>query len=80
LLEARRLLLEEGLWIWLTGMSNPVRRVLHFSGTSDLFRVATSSGAAIQATQGAHAVLRRELEQQGILLPHASSGIHEANL
>ena len=28
LLEARRIMLAEGLWIWLAGMSNPVRRVL----------------------------------------------------
>jgi N-acetylglucosaminyldiphosphoundecaprenol N-acetyl-beta-D-mannosaminyltransferase len=80
LLEARRLLLEEGLWIWLTGMSNPVRRVLQFSGTSDLFRLATSTAAAIQATHSAHTTLRLELEQQAGLLPHANSGIHEINL
>jgi len=79
LLQARRLLLEEGLWIWLTGMSNPVRRVLHFSGTADLFRVATTPAAAVHATHGAYAELRRELEQQGMLLPPAT-GIHEVNL
>jgi N-acetylglucosaminyldiphosphoundecaprenol N-acetyl-beta-D-mannosaminyltransferase len=51
LLEARRLILDRGLWIWLTAMSNPVRRVLQYSGTLDLFRIAQTSAAAIQSTR-----------------------------
>lgn len=58
LLEARRLMLEEGLWIWLTAMSNPVRRVLQFSAVADLFRVALTPTAAIQATRAAQSGLR----------------------
>ena len=57
LLEARRLLLDEGLWIWLTAMSNPVRRVLHASATSDLFRVAPTTAAAIQTTSASQTAL-----------------------
>ena len=53
LLEARRILLNEGLWIWLAGMSNPVRRVLQFSAMSDLFRIATTPEEAIRFTVGA---------------------------
>ncbi len=53
LLEARRILLGAGLWIWLTGMSNPVRRVLQFSAMSDLFRIAATSAEAIQYTRSA---------------------------
>jgi N-acetylglucosaminyldiphosphoundecaprenol N-acetyl-beta-D-mannosaminyltransferase len=51
LLEARRILLAAGLWIWLAGMSNPVRRVLQFSAMADLFRIATSPSEAIQYTR-----------------------------
>jgi N-acetylglucosaminyldiphosphoundecaprenol N-acetyl-beta-D-mannosaminyltransferase len=58
LLEARRLLLDEGLWIWLTAMSNPVRRVLQFSAVADLFRVAQTPAAAIQFTRSAQVGLR----------------------
>jgi N-acetylglucosaminyldiphosphoundecaprenol N-acetyl-beta-D-mannosaminyltransferase len=58
LLEARRLMLDEGLWIWLTAMSNPVRRVLQFSSVADLFRVALTPSAAIQATRSAQSGLR----------------------
>lgn len=57
LLEARRILLDEGLWIWLTTMSNPVSRVLQFSAIADLFRVAPSPAAAIQATRNAQSSL-----------------------
>ena len=53
LLEARRILLAANLWIWLTGMSNPVRRVLQFSAMSDLFRIAATSAEAIQYTRSA---------------------------
>jgi N-acetylglucosaminyldiphosphoundecaprenol N-acetyl-beta-D-mannosaminyltransferase len=58
LLEARRVMLDQGLWIWLTAMSNPVRRVLQFSAVADLFRVALTPSAAIQATRGAESRLR----------------------
>jgi N-acetylglucosaminyldiphosphoundecaprenol N-acetyl-beta-D-mannosaminyltransferase len=58
LLEARRVMLDEGRWIWLTAMSNPVRRVLQFSAVADLFRVALTPSAAIQATRSAEFGLR----------------------
>jgi N-acetylglucosaminyldiphosphoundecaprenol N-acetyl-beta-D-mannosaminyltransferase len=48
LLEARRLLLDHDLWIWLCGMSNPVRRFLQFSSTADLFRIATTPSDAVR--------------------------------
>jgi N-acetylglucosaminyldiphosphoundecaprenol N-acetyl-beta-D-mannosaminyltransferase len=63
LLEARRLMLDEGLWIWLTAMSNPVRRVLQFSAVADLFRVALTPAAAIQATRSAQTGLRMALSE-----------------
>ncbi len=50
LLEARRILLAGGLWIWLAGMSNPVKRVLQFSAMADLFRIAATSAEAIHFT------------------------------
>ena len=53
LLEARRVLLSSGLWIWLAGMSNPVRRVLQFSAMSDLFRIAATPAEAVQFTRSA---------------------------
>ena len=53
LLEARRILLAGGLWIWLAAMSNPVRRVLQFSAMSDLFRIAASASEAIHFTSAA---------------------------
>jgi N-acetylglucosaminyldiphosphoundecaprenol N-acetyl-beta-D-mannosaminyltransferase len=59
LLEARRILLNEGLWIWLAGMSNPVRRVLQFSAMSDLFRIAASTTEAIRFTSVARAPVSR---------------------
>ena len=55
LLEARRILLGEGLWIWLAGMSNPVRRVLQFSAMADLFRIAATPAEAIYFTSAARA-------------------------
>ncbi len=48
LLEARRIMLAQGLTIWLAGMSNPVRRVLQFSAMSDLFRIAATPAEAIR--------------------------------
>ncbi len=48
LLEARRILLASGLWIWLSGMSNPVRRVLQFSAMADLFRIAATPADAVR--------------------------------
>jgi N-acetylglucosaminyldiphosphoundecaprenol N-acetyl-beta-D-mannosaminyltransferase len=63
LLEARRVLLAEGLWIWLTGMSNPVRRVLQFSAVVDLFRIAETPAAAIQFTRNAKWNLNMSLEE-----------------
>lgn len=86
LLEARRLLLNEGQWIWLTGMSNPVRRVLQFAAVSDLFRIALTPSAAIQATHAAQAGLR--CAEEGILpapmramsnLPDAGAAAAEAS-
>lgn len=61
LLEARRILVDEGLWIWLTSMSAPVRRVLQFSAVVDLFRIAPTTAAAIQSTRAA---------QRGVLGTH----------
>jgi N-acetylglucosaminyldiphosphoundecaprenol N-acetyl-beta-D-mannosaminyltransferase len=63
LLEARRVLLDEGLWIWLTAMSNPVRRMLQFSAMADLFRVALTPSAAIQATRAAQSGLRMAMTE-----------------
>ena len=53
LLEARRILLGDDLWIWLAGMSNPVRRVLQFASLADLFRLAVTSAEAIRFTAAA---------------------------
>ena len=58
LLEARRILLTEGLWIWLSGMSNPVRRVLQFSAVSDLFRIAATPAEAVRYSAAALATSR----------------------
>jgi N-acetylglucosaminyldiphosphoundecaprenol N-acetyl-beta-D-mannosaminyltransferase len=52
LLQARRVTLAAGGWIWLAGMSNPVRRVLQYSAMSDLFRLAMSTAEAIDFTSG----------------------------
>ena len=59
LLEARRILLAQGLWIWLSGMSNPVRRVLQFSAVSDLFRIAPTPAEAVRFSAAAMASTRR---------------------
>ena len=48
LLEARRVLLAQGSWMWLSGMSNPVRRVLQFSAMADLFRIAATVDEAVR--------------------------------
>ena len=61
LLEARRLMLNAGLWIWLTAMSNPVRRVLQYSAVADLFRIARTPAAAIQFTRAAQSGLRQDV-------------------
>jgi N-acetylglucosaminyldiphosphoundecaprenol N-acetyl-beta-D-mannosaminyltransferase len=67
LLEARRLLLAEGLWIWLAGMSNPVRRVLQFSAMADLFRIASTPAEAIHFTMAsASPVTMRTKQAQSI--------------
>jgi N-acetylglucosaminyldiphosphoundecaprenol N-acetyl-beta-D-mannosaminyltransferase len=63
LLEARRILLADGLWIWLAGMSNPVRRVLQFSAMSDLFRIAATSVEAVHFTLAAQSPVSRMNEQ-----------------
>ena len=53
LLESRRVVLAEGLWIWLTGTTASVRRVLQFSALLDLFRLAETPVEAIRfATEG----------------------------
>ena len=59
LLEARRILLANGLWIWLSGMSNPVRRVLQFSAMADLFRIALTPAEAVRYSAAAMASSRR---------------------
>jgi N-acetylglucosaminyldiphosphoundecaprenol N-acetyl-beta-D-mannosaminyltransferase len=66
LLEVRRILLSEGLWIWLAGMSNPVRRVLQFADMSDLFRIAASTSEAIRFTSAAPGSRAGGLGQQGV--------------
>ena len=59
LLEARRILLANGLWMWLSGMSNPVRRVLQFSAMADLFRIAATPAEAVRYSEAAMASSRR---------------------
>ena len=48
LLEARRIVLAGGRYVWLAAMSNPVRRVLQFSAMADLFRIAATTAEAIR--------------------------------
>ena len=57
LLEARRLLLAEGLSLWLSAVSVPVRRVLQFSAMADLFRIADTPADAVRSS--AEQVLNR---------------------
>ena len=51
LLDARRVMLEAGLPTWLSGVSRPVRRVLQFSAVADLFGIAQTPMAAIEASK-----------------------------
>ena len=74
LLEARRIMINEGLWIWLTAMSNPVRRVLQFSAVVDLFRIALTPAAAIQATRAAQSGLRAALSEAAAGSPPRPAG------
>ncbi len=61
LLEARRILLADDLWIWLAGMSNPIRRVLQFSAIAELFRIAATAEDAVRRTNAsAPAISKRE--------------------
>jgi N-acetylglucosaminyldiphosphoundecaprenol N-acetyl-beta-D-mannosaminyltransferase len=71
LLEARRILLAGGLWIWLAGMSNPVRRVLQFSAMSDLFRIAATSAEAIDFTVVARPSTLRRIDFSPITVMHS---------
>jgi N-acetylglucosaminyldiphosphoundecaprenol N-acetyl-beta-D-mannosaminyltransferase len=73
LLEARRILLSEGLWIWLAGMSNPVRRVLQFSAVSDLFRIAATPAEAVHFTVSAHSPVSRIDEPSHGVGPRSAS-------
>ena len=79
LLEARRVLLAAGLWIWLTGMSNPVRRVLQFSAMSDLFRIAATSAEAIQYTRSAFAGNREGVGRHAMPAPVIASQVARAS-
>ncbi len=75
LLEARRILMAEDLWIWLTGMSNPIRRVMQFSATSDLFRIAATPAEAIRSTNAhAFATSMRQAGGSSSGLRHAGAG------
>lgn len=73
LLEARRILLNEGLWIWLTGMSNPVRRVLQFSTMADLFRIAATASEAVIFTRAANSSPSRTGEATGAAVARATA-------
>ena len=79
LLEARRLMLKGGSWIWLTAMSNPVRRVLQFSAVADLFRVAQTPAAAVQFTLAAQAGLRVERKDNSKSHTNLGSARPDAN-
>ncbi len=65
LLEARRILLAVGLSLWLSGMSNPVRRVLQFSAMADLFRIAVTTPEAIRYAAAAMATNSMRPRGQG---------------
>jgi len=73
LLEARRILLADGLWIWLAGMSNPVRRVLQFSAMSDLFRIAATPIEAVHFTVAAQSPASRMGEPAHAAVPRGKS-------
>ncbi len=72
LLEARRLLLADGLWIWLAGMSNPVRRVLQFSAMADLFRIASTPAEAIHFTTASASSMSIRSKTQPTSRAHAA--------
>ncbi len=69
LLEARRVLLEDGQRIWLAGMSKPVRRILQFSALSDLFRIASSTAEARRFILGTPATATRSPERIAASFP-----------
>ena len=79
LLEARRILLGAGLWIWLTGMSNPVRRVLQFSAMSDLFRIASTTAEAIQYTRSAFSSHREAVGMHSVGAPAVAAQVARAS-
>ena len=74
LLEARRILLAQGLWIWLSGMSNPVRRVLQFSSVSDLFRIAPTPAEAVRYSAAAMVSARRPGAREAQTPPRTLAG------
>jgi N-acetylglucosaminyldiphosphoundecaprenol N-acetyl-beta-D-mannosaminyltransferase len=47
MIEARRIMMVEQLPVWLTGVSQPVRRVLEASGLYDMFRTALTPADAV---------------------------------
>lgn len=51
LLDARRVVVDAGLSMWLSAISTPVVRVLQFSAVGDLFGIAPTTMAAIEASQ-----------------------------
>ena len=80
LLEARRILLAEGLWIWLAGMSNPVRRVLQFSAMSDLFRIAVTAAEAMHFTINANSPVSRISDASPITTSRTKSSSPSAKI
>ena len=51
LLDARRVMNDAGLSMWLSAISTPVIRVLQFSAVGDLFGIAPTPMAAIESSQ-----------------------------
>jgi N-acetylglucosaminyldiphosphoundecaprenol N-acetyl-beta-D-mannosaminyltransferase len=51
LLDARRVMVDAGLSMWLAAISTPVVRVLQFSAVGELFGIAVTPMAAIEASQ-----------------------------
>lgn len=80
LLEARRIMIGNGLWIWLTGMSNPVRRVLQFSAMSDLFRVATTASEALQYTRAANSLSPRGADPNSSTISSGKNNVQSASI
>jgi N-acetylglucosaminyldiphosphoundecaprenol N-acetyl-beta-D-mannosaminyltransferase len=74
LLQARRVILAAGSWIWLAGMSNPVRRVLQYSAISDLFRLTPTIAEAIDFTNGSSGAMgwRAPVVSRARKVQHAS--------